>query len=85
VRSNRHLEVEIGDDGVGIVPSHAPRATPGSFGLISMRERAEVLGGSLRVDSEPGHGTRVIVNVPLESVHRNKEHAGSSDVAAAAG
>jgi signal transduction histidine kinase len=30
-----------------------------------MRERAEMLGGSLRVDSEPGMGTRVELRVPL--------------------
>jgi two-component system sensor histidine kinase UhpB len=51
------------DDGVGI--PHGRRlaqATPGkSFGLISMRERAEAAGGRLRVISAPGQGTQIVV------------------------
>ena len=59
------LEVEIGDDGTGFDPEQAPRPTARSFGLASMRERAELLGGDLRIESVPGGGTRVIVTVPL--------------------
>jgi signal transduction histidine kinase len=36
-------------------------------GLRSIRERAEMLGGTLRVDSEPSKGTRVEIRVPLNS------------------
>ena len=35
------------------------------FGLTSMRDRAELLGGIFEVTSEPGHGTRVVVRIPL--------------------
>ena len=35
------------------------------IGLLGMRERIEILGGSLRVESEPGRGTRVVMEVPL--------------------
>src|SRR5262249_37456249 len=50
VRSTqRRLDVEIGDDGVGFEPAIALPATPRSLGLTSMRERAEALGGALRV------------------------------------
>jgi signal transduction histidine kinase len=42
-------------------------ATPSwGLGLGSMRERLEMLGGSLRVDSEPGEGTKVEMRVPLD-------------------
>jgi signal transduction histidine kinase len=34
-------------------------------GLLGMRERLEILGGSLRIDSEPGGGTRVVMTVPM--------------------
>jgi signal transduction histidine kinase len=37
-----------------------------SVWLRSMRQRMEMLGGSLRVDSKPGAGTRVEVRVPLD-------------------
>jgi two-component system, NarL family, sensor histidine kinase DegS len=59
------LELEIGDDGVGFDPARATGSTPRSFGLASMGERAQALGGALRIDSAPGAGTRVMVSVPL--------------------
>lgn len=52
--------VEIRDDGVGFDPA-AVRTTDSDrgFGLAAARERLEALGGTLTVDSAPGHGTRV--------------------------
>lgn len=51
------------DDGVGFDPASRPiRAR--RLGLTSMRERAEVAGGSLRIDSAPGAGTTVRAEVP---------------------
>ena len=35
------------------------------FGLAIMRERVHLLGGELRVESQPGQGTRVIVELPM--------------------
>jgi signal transduction histidine kinase len=35
------------------------------LGLVSMRERAESLGGQFRIDSAPGKGTRAIATLPL--------------------
>lgn len=59
------LSVEIQDDGVGFDPS-AGRAREGGFGLISMRERAEAIGGHLVIDSLVGEGTKVRVTIPSE-------------------
>jgi signal transduction histidine kinase len=53
--------LEVADDGVGFEP--ALRGGDG-FGLPGMRERVERLGGSLRVESAPGAGTRVRAEVP---------------------
>jgi signal transduction histidine kinase len=53
--------LEVVDDGVGFEP--ALRGGDG-YGLPGMRERAERLGGTLRVESAPGAGTRVRVEVP---------------------
>jgi signal transduction histidine kinase len=53
--------VEIADDGSGFDPGPVG---DGHLGLITMRERAEDLGGLLEVRSRRGHGTRVILRVP---------------------
>jgi len=55
--------LEIADDGIGFDPL-AP-AAEGHNGLTNMRRRAEALGGTLRVDTGEGNGTRIIVSLPL--------------------
>jgi signal transduction histidine kinase len=55
-------ELRVRDDGVGI--SAAQVASPRSFGLMSMRERAAALGGELRVEGQEGRGTTVLARVP---------------------
>ena len=37
----------------------------GKLGLIGMEERAKLLGGSLRLESEPGKGTTVVIEAPV--------------------
>jgi signal transduction histidine kinase len=63
------LWIEIEDDGRGFDPaSISPDdRTLRGIGLIGMRERVEMLGGRLRIDSAPGQGTRVRVDVPVAS------------------
>jgi len=57
----------VEDDGEGFDPEAVGDATPSwGVGLRSMRERAEMLDGGLRLDSELGDGTRVELWVPLE-------------------
>jgi signal transduction histidine kinase len=68
----RHIEIRFGADGaptlrisddrVGFDPARAAEA--GRFGLVSMREFAEALGGSFQVHSAPGEGTTVEVLWP---------------------
>ena len=53
----------VRDDGQGFA-SGQPSPT-GHFGLLDMRERAQSMGSYLRVESEPGRGTRIAVEVPL--------------------
>lgn len=55
-----NFELVVSDDGRGFDPARAVREQ--SFGLIGMRERAEVIGANLKVDSRPGEGTRVTVS-----------------------
>ena len=56
------LRLRVSDDGVGFSPAAAGAAH--GFGLVSMRERAQALGGTFRVSSAPGRGTEVEVLLP---------------------
>jgi signal transduction histidine kinase len=56
------LRLTVSDNGRGFMPD-APG--PSGYGLSSMRQRAELIGGTLSVDSRPQDGTRVMVAVPM--------------------
>ena len=59
------VDLTIRDDGVGFDPDQAARLLgEGHFGLVGMRERAEMGGGRLVLDSRPGHGTTISVALP---------------------
>lgn len=59
--------LSIADDGAGFEPALAARGTGrGGFGLTGLGERARLMGGKLRIQSEPGEGTLVEVSVPLQ-------------------
>jgi signal transduction histidine kinase len=59
------LRIEIEDDGRGFDPAGpGPQDRP-HYGLLGIRERAELLGGSATIESAAGQGTRVVVRVPL--------------------
>lgn len=58
------LYVAVDDDGIGLP---APRDAQPGVGLASMRERAEELGGALRIERRPEGGTRVIARLPLSA------------------
>jgi len=60
------LRLRIADDGVGFAPDAVPPNGVPHFGLIGMTERAKRLGGRVVVDSAPGRGTVITVDVPLE-------------------
>ena len=61
-------ELRVEDDGVGFDAARAEAlaVSGGGFGLFSIRERLEGLGGAMVVDSRPGGGTRVTLSVPGE-------------------
>jgi signal transduction histidine kinase len=56
------LLLQIEDRGRGLAPERIETNTE-SIGLSSMRERVESLGGTLKIDSSPDHGTRITVEV----------------------
>ena len=63
--AERQLRLRIEDNGRGFEEPDVFSSLGGHFGLLGMRERAERLGGDLRLESRPGVGTEVEVTVPL--------------------
>ncbi len=64
------LSLRILDDGSGFAPENEEGhlcSKGGGIGLLGMRERAASVGGSLRIESEPGQGCRITAQIPLES------------------
>jgi two-component system NarL family sensor kinase len=59
------VRLAVEDDGSGFDAAGVPEDR---HGIVGMRERAEVLGGTLEVRSEPGEGTRIEVTAPLEKL-----------------
>ena len=57
--------LEVADDGAGFDIDGVPE---GHLGLAGMRARAEKLGGTFTLSSEPGHGTTIQVVIPLVPV-----------------
>lgn len=58
------VHLEIADNGQGFTPGSRPGGSPGGRGLVGMRERVELLGGTLRITTTPGAGTSVTVDLP---------------------
>lgn len=68
------LAVEIDDNGMGFEPDSALESgvSVGKMGLQTMKGRAEMLGGDLRIESGEGSGTRVVLTIPLHHAHSTR-------------
>jgi signal transduction histidine kinase len=63
----RQIRVEVADDGKGFdaaEPTLVVQSALGGLGMQTMRERAVALGGATTIHSQPGKGTRVIIELP---------------------
>jgi PAS domain S-box-containing protein len=60
------VHIEVSDNGAGFTPDklYTRADSGGGFGLSSIRQRLEMLGGRLKVDSTPGKGTRMLIQAP---------------------
>lgn len=61
-----HVRLVVEDDGIGFQPSAVPHR---GHGLKNMEARAVKLGGKLTIVSEPGHGARIVCDLPREPSH----------------
>jgi signal transduction histidine kinase len=61
------IQLTVRDDG----PGFDTRAKTSGFGLVGMRERVELLGGTLWIESTPGQGTTVAVTLPVARLELN--------------
>jgi len=61
VKENQ-LEIEIKDNGLGFDPHNIPS---GHYGLLGLRERIRLTGGSLTLDTAPQKGTILTIEIPL--------------------
>jgi two-component system sensor histidine kinase DegS len=62
------LVVSVSDNGKGFNPKLVRQRQPSTSGLVSMRERAATVGGTLQIDSKPGSGTIVTLTLPMPKV-----------------
>jgi signal transduction histidine kinase len=60
VEADGHVTVRVRDEGQGFDPSDRPAG----YGLLGMRERVELLGGTLEIESAPGAGTSLTARLP---------------------
>ena len=58
----KHIHLEISDQGIGFDPA---KVTEKQFGLRGMRERVRLLGGRVNIETAPGQGTKIAVELPL--------------------
>jgi signal transduction histidine kinase len=65
MRDPVHLELCIEDNGIGFDPA---AASPGHYGLVGMREQAELAGAALSIDSCISAGTRITVSLALSPI-----------------
>jgi signal transduction histidine kinase len=67
---NGMVVAHVQDDGIGFIPAKYLHAQEGlrGVGLLGMRERVELLGGTLTIDSTPGRGTRLRIEIPWKDL-----------------
>jgi two-component system sensor histidine kinase DegS len=76
------LLVTVEDNGRGFSPERVTTHMMGGAGLKGMEERAALVGATMRIDSIPGEGTRIVLEMPLGSPETERSTADPPDEAA---
>ena len=61
-----HIRLSIQDNGVGFLENDAQKSS--GLGIVSMKERLEIIGGHLEIKSQPGQGTHLIGIIPITTI-----------------
>lgn len=79
IRFEKEVSLEVTDDGIGFVVPKSPTdfAPSGHFGLLGIRERADLIGAKLEVQSGAGQGTRLSVRLTDPTTHLNRKKSRS--------
>jgi len=74
-KTNDHVQITVADDGAGFDPRTAMpgKDKTGGFGLFSIGERLNLMGGTMEVDSAPGRGSRFTLRAPHRSARLVEE------------
>jgi signal transduction histidine kinase len=73
-KTDHHLTFEVEDNGCGFDVDRVLDVTSAmAYGLQNMRDRTEICGGTFRVDSVPGRGTRIRIQLPVDSAPPNNQ------------
>ena len=74
-RRDNQVVLIVEDDGAGFNPNAAVGGDNKGMGLVGMRERAALVGGTLQIESKPKKGTTIFVRVPAEFSEEEAENA----------
>ena len=79
-RDTTRIRIHVEDDGVGFTPLREGPAKDKKegFGLFSIRERLNYIGGSIEIESQPGHGTKIGILSPLKIKKRSQKNRNES-------
>ncbi len=75
-RSDLQVFVRVKDNGKGFDTENITKTKKagGGFGLLNMKERAELIGGKVEIVSSPGHGTELLLEINLDFFSNNNHH-----------
>jgi len=71
-RMSQQINVSVEDDGIGFNPSEV--ASNAGFGIFSIRERLEQLGGQFEIESEPVQGSKITMMAPLKCDKQSRDN-----------
>ena len=66
-KKGNKIQISVKDDGVGFAYTESNVAKSQGFGLFNICQRLDYIGGSVKIESQPGHGSRITLEAPLKS------------------